>query len=487
MRPLEPKNILDSMGSTNTELNELMGVTRSTIARWEIGIHQPHDQEHLKKCMNITKILLQADPENEEARALESLIRSVIRQDLDNARTFLDHAQLQEKPQVFGTGAEIILNRILSVDPNNQQATALMSELKARLSEVTPSPLALEGPKEAALELSAPLNGTEPAVPSSPVMARRSVEGVSLDREAWLRERIALHSPEPIPAPKFALRQSDATTIPSFDDVLPKRVLPRSSSLAERVPLSMLVIIATVLLILGVLFLGSRPSAPKEESTLVNSAELPDDHRDVSGERDASALRDVSKVALESSFNDQVKKQILASAKDQILTSTAVANLTPLAASVVEAGSSVVSADTKSFGALVVADQTGRLALNSPVTTDIYLDGKYLGSTPVTLELPAGPQTLEYRHQGLQKLVTHFVHPNETMATKITFEVTVQVNAEPWAQVFLEGSEKQILGQTPLSGIVVPVGSTLVFENPNFPRKRYQVTGKDTAIRVVFP
>jgi hypothetical protein len=64
--------------------------------------------------------------------------------------------------------------------------------------------------------------------------------------------------------------------------------------------------------------------------------------------------------------------------------------------------------------------------------------------------------------------------------------VSLQINAKPWAQVFLDGTTRRPLGQTPLSGVIVPVGSVLLFENPNFATKSYQVTEKDTAIQVDF-
>ena len=69
----------------------------------------------------------------------------------------------------------------------------------------------------------------------------------------------------------------------------------------------------------------------------------------------------------------------------------------------------------------------------------------------------------------------------------VTFEVAVQINARPWAQVFIEGNQRRALGQTPLGSVQVPIGSVLVFENPNFPAKNYRVTGKETAIQIVFP
>jgi hypothetical protein len=103
------------------------------------------------------------------------------------------------------------------------------------------------------------------------------------------------------------------------------------------------------------------------------------------------------------------------------------------------------------------------------------------------LELPAGNQRLEYRHQDMKKIVTHVINANETTTAMITFDVPVQINAKPWAQVFIDGSQRQPLGQTPLSDVRVPIGSVLVFENPNFQGKKYRVKGTETEIRVNFP
>jgi hypothetical protein len=51
----------------------------------------------------------------------------------------------------------------------------------------------------------------------------------------------------------------------------------------------------------------------------------------------------------------------------------------------------------------------------------------------------------------------------------------------------VDGAERKDLGQTPLSGARVPIGSVLIFENPQFQPKRYRVTGNETGIQVVFP
>jgi hypothetical protein len=135
----------------------------------------------------------------------------------------------------------------------------------------------------------------------------------------------------------------------------------------------------------------------------------------------------------------------------------------------------------------VVPAASGTLAVSSPTTVDIYENDTYIGSTPVSLELSGGTHTLEYRHGNLRKRVTHVINGDETSRAMITFDATVQINSKPWAEVFLDGAEKKPLGQTPLSGVRVPIGSVLVFENPQFQTKKYRVTGNETGIQIVFP
>jgi hypothetical protein len=134
-----------------------------------------------------------------------------------------------------------------------------------------------------------------------------------------------------------------------------------------------------------------------------------------------------------------------------------------------------------------VAPANGTLAVSSATSIDIYKDDVYLGSAPVSLELAAGRQTLEYRHGSLRKFVTQVINSNETTKAMVSFDVSVQINSKPWAEVFLEGTERKDLGQTPLSGVRVPIGGMLSFQNPQFQTKKYRVTGTETGIQIVFP
>jgi hypothetical protein len=134
-----------------------------------------------------------------------------------------------------------------------------------------------------------------------------------------------------------------------------------------------------------------------------------------------------------------------------------------------------------------VAAANGTLAVSAATSVDIYEGDQYLGSAPVSLELSAGMHTLEYRHGNLRKTVTLGVYANETARAMVAFDTTVQINSRPWAEVFLDGVDRKDLGQTPLSGVRVPIGSVLVFQNPQFQPKKYRVTGTETGIQIVFP
>jgi hypothetical protein len=135
----------------------------------------------------------------------------------------------------------------------------------------------------------------------------------------------------------------------------------------------------------------------------------------------------------------------------------------------------------------IVAAAMGTLAVSSPTSVDIYEGDQYLGSAPVSLALSAGMHTLEYRHRNLRKTITHGIYPNETARAMVAFDTTVQINSRPWAEVFLDGADRKDLGQTPLSGVRVPIGSVLIFQNPQFQPKKYRVTGNETGIQIIFP
>src|SRR6185436_5198308 len=81
---------------------------------------------------------------------------------------------------------------------------------------------------------------------------------------------------------------------------------------------------------------------------------------------------------------------------------------------------------------------TGTMRWNpSLVDADIYENDRRLGSTPMTLDEPAGLHTFEYRYEGLKKSVTYNIQPGTTTTATVTFEITVNINVSPFADVVL--------------------------------------------------
>jgi hypothetical protein len=133
---------------------------------------------------------------------------------------------------------------------------------------------------------------------------------------------------------------------------------------------------------------------------------------------------------------------------------------------------------------------TGNIRWNPGlVEVDIYENDRRLGSTPMTLDLPAGAHMFEYRHEGLKKTATFNVQPGSTTTTVVTFEITVTINVKPFANVFLVEDSRVPLGETPLNKVTVPVGGTLAFQYSNLPEKNYHITAKDAngSIYMSFP
>src|SRR5262249_6046319 len=115
---------------------------------------------------------------------------------------------------------------------------------------------------------------------------------------------------------------------------------------------------------------------------------------------------------------------------------------------------------------LPVAAGKGTLAVSSLLPVDIYLNSDHLGTTPVTLELPAGTYTFEYRFGNLRKSGVNVIKSNELTRATVVFETTLQITSMPQAEVSLAGIQPKLLGQTPLTSVRVPIGSTLVFRTP---------------------
>ncbi len=405
-----------------------------------------------------------------------------IERDLENARVMIEDPPWRDNPQKYRKAAEVIIRRTLEVDPENQYAKELL--LKAEASVLSVSPIT--EPEKAA---------TLPALTSEAVAT--PLETAALAKPMVLAAAAAVHAaPLPFAIPTVSPPVSPAPPQRPAATLSQPPVQQRASSSAAQ---------SEMAFVIQPVYRKVEKKSEKRGNVswiafgligLLGGSLALATHFNVFARHDqATRALDTPSITPESSTSMQpaaVHSSVVAFEPLPVSTATESTPAAPQAAvaqTPVPAFPKVAVPDTAVFvkTTLPAVQQTGTLAISSPTTVDIYLDDEYLGSAPATLDLPAGNQELEYRHDDMRKVVRHVIKANETATTMITFDVPVRINAKPWAQVYLAGSQRQALGQTPLSDVQVPIGSVLLFENPNFPGKRYRVTGKETEIRVTFP
>jgi hypothetical protein len=378
-------------------------------AQLAVLARKAHEQKRIKECLGLINQLLLCDPGNTEGQTLQAAVISDMEHDLSDARVLLADSQ-ERNDHKYRKAAEIILLKILYLDPTHSEAKTLLASARA----------------SAELRQSAP-----------DLVEAQKVEA---------------------PKPKQALLFDELRFTAQPTAAVTKTPEPRESGITRKLPV--LFIGLAILAGSGVfLYRPNAISAPVAE---------------VAVETPSPAVRQAQLVPAHLSA---------AANKSSEVATTSAGPHTILAA----AGPLTGGLTT---GSPVVVPQVaapGFLTVNSPIPAEIYLGGKLLGETPTTLQLPAGAQTLEYRHGDHRTVLTHDIKTRETTTTLVSFDVTVQINARPWAQVFVEGAVRKPLGQTPLSSIRVPLGSVLAFENPDFPSKSHRVTEKDSSIQVVFP
>jgi hypothetical protein len=168
-----------------------------------------------------------------------------------------------------------------------------------------------------------------------------------------------------------------------------------------------------------------------------------------------------------------------------------ISNLTPgnhevvlqSAAGTVKQVVSVQAGGTASIVAPVGGDTTagpvsGWLSVQAPVTVEIREGGKLLGTSEADrLMLAAGHHELEIVNPLLGYRVTKVVQvpPGKTAPIKIDLpNGVVNLNASPWAEVFIDG---QRVGETPIGNLSVPIGPhEVVFKNPQLGEKRHAIS-----------
>jgi hypothetical protein len=507
---------------------------------------QAFEEKRRKNCLALTRAILKIDPENKEAQVLQNWVQTDLKHNFDTASAVLQDASVRNNPRMYER-AEMMLRAIVDVDPDHESAKALLSDINSQRSVDTSSepPLAaVPAPMEAQ-----PVALEPPAVlPPSTIESREqrirseslgrfrrfenaygfpskgwiAVGGIVIMVLAWQFMR------QPESSGNTATGSVTASAMGTLeitaDEGVQVLVNDQYRGTAPMQPLTLPPGEYRIQYQLGGQDLGQEVVAVSAGTTVQNSVHqllgrfmlivVPSVGTELSVDNSppqpAPPYLDVKPGEHRLRFTAQgyqpeTLSASVAAGGRNVLTVV----LKPNAAGVVpsrvpplttdstgpaasaNSGESAppdsAIASSPAQGAEPITPVTGILAVNSPVPAEIYSGERHLGSTPATLELPPGTHSLEYRFGNLRKTITHTVRGGDTTTATVTFDITVQINARPWAQVSVEGTPPRALGQTPLSNIAVPVGSSLVFRNPNFPEKRHRVTAGDSAIQVSFP
>ncbi|MEO8520150.1 MAG: PEGA domain-containing protein [Acidobacteriota bacterium] len=130
-----------------------------------------------------------------------------------------------------------------------------------------------------------------------------------------------------------------------------------------------------------------------------------------------------------------------------------------------------------------VAVFSGWVAVFAPVVLDIAENGKSIGTTEQgRLILPPGRHQLTFtnRDLGYSSSQTVDIEPGEERSVNLQPTGTLNLNALPWAEVWIDGKK---VGDTPIAGLRLPLGiHDVVFRHPQLGERTMTTTVRaDTA------
>ena len=124
------------------------------------------------------------------------------------------------------------------------------------------------------------------------------------------------------------------------------------------------------------------------------------------------------------------------------------------------------------------APLAGWVAVKMPFAVEIREKGQMLGTSEADrLMIAAGNHELELVNEPLGFRATRVVNVSPGKLLTINMEIprgVVNLNAAPWAEVFVDG---QRVGETPIGNLSMPIGPhEIVFRHPQFGEKRHAVS-----------
>jgi hypothetical protein len=120
---------------------------------------------------------------------------------------------------------------------------------------------------------------------------------------------------------------------------------------------------------------------------------------------------------------------------------------------------------------------SGWVDVAAPIIFEVFEDGKSIGTTEQNrLLLKPGRHELTFTNRDLDYTSTHVieVEPGESKTLSIDPKGSVNLNATPWAEVWVDGKK---VGETPLANLQLPLGThEVVFKHPQFGERRMTTT-----------
>ena len=119
---------------------------------------------------------------------------------------------------------------------------------------------------------------------------------------------------------------------------------------------------------------------------------------------------------------------------------------------------------------------SGFAAISAPILLDVSENGRGLGTTENHIMLTPGRHELRLTNKELEYSTTATVdvEPGEVKQVKLDPKGAANINAQPWAEVWIDGSK---VGETPLANLPLTLGSReIVFRNPQFGERKVMAT-----------
>src|SRR5688572_12391861 len=106
-------------------------VSTPEISQLETQARHAYEQRRTRECVGLIKSLLDLDSENSEGRRLQTAIQKELQRDLTDAHALIEDSKNREDGAKYRKAAEIILLKVMYLDPENAAAKALLANARA--------------------------------------------------------------------------------------------------------------------------------------------------------------------------------------------------------------------------------------------------------------------------------------------------------------------------------------------------------------------